>query len=147
MSIESRPTAEPSIGELMGQLSTQTSRLVRDEMRLAQKEFQEAAKHAGIGAGLVQCGRSAGVLRVRGPRGPRSDASIDDIQADIERTRQELSETVGTLSEKLDVKKQTQQKAAELREKATPAVPIGVFVAVADADHSATEQVGATVLM
>lgn len=52
MSIESRPTAEPSIGELMGQLSTQTSRLVRDELRLAQKEFQEAAKHAGIGAGL-----------------------------------------------------------------------------------------------
>ncbi|MFV1363633.1 MULTISPECIES: phage holin family protein [Mycolicibacterium] len=52
MAVESRPTADASIGELMGQLSTQTSRLVRDEMRLAQKEFQESAKHAGIGAGL-----------------------------------------------------------------------------------------------
>ncbi|MCV7222560.1 phage holin family protein [Mycolicibacterium elephantis] len=52
MAVESRPTADASIGELMGQLSRQTSRLVRDEMRLAQKEFQESAKHAGIGAGL-----------------------------------------------------------------------------------------------
>lgn len=52
MSLEYKPTADASIGELMGQLSAQTSRLVRDEMRLAQKEFQESAKHAGIGAGL-----------------------------------------------------------------------------------------------
>lgn len=64
------------------------------------------------------------------PPEPGPDASIGDIQADIERTRQELSATVGTLSEKLDVKKQTQQKATELREKATPAVPIAVLVAV-----------------
>jgi Flp pilus assembly protein TadB len=52
MSIESKPAANASIGELMNQLSSQTSRLIRDEMRLAQKEFQESAKHAGIGAGL-----------------------------------------------------------------------------------------------
>ncbi|MGV0645075.1 phage holin family protein [Mycolicibacterium sp. XJ879] len=52
MAVESKPSADASIGELMGQLSTQTSRLIRDEMRLAQKEFQESAKHAGIGAGL-----------------------------------------------------------------------------------------------
>lgn len=52
MTVESRHTADASIGELMSQLSAQTSRLIRDEMRLAQKEFQESAKHAGIGAGL-----------------------------------------------------------------------------------------------
>jgi Flp pilus assembly protein TadB len=52
MSVEPKPAADASIGELMRQLSAQTSRLVRDEMRLAQKEFQESAKHAGIGAGL-----------------------------------------------------------------------------------------------
>jgi Flp pilus assembly protein TadB len=52
MSVESKRPTDPSIGELMGQLSAQTTRLVRDEMRLAQKEFQESAKHAGIGAGL-----------------------------------------------------------------------------------------------
>jgi Flp pilus assembly protein TadB len=52
MSLESRPATDSSVGELMSQLSSQTSRLIRDEMRLAQKEFQESAKHAGIGAGL-----------------------------------------------------------------------------------------------
>jgi len=52
MSVESKHTADPTIGELMGQLSSQVSRLIRDEMRLAEKEFQESAKHAGIGAGL-----------------------------------------------------------------------------------------------
>jgi Flp pilus assembly protein TadB len=52
MSLESKPAADASIGELMSQLSSQTSRLIRDEMRLAQKEFQESAKHAGLGAGL-----------------------------------------------------------------------------------------------
>jgi Flp pilus assembly protein TadB len=53
MSVESKPAADASIGELMSQLSAQTSRLVRDEMRLAQKELQQSAKHAGIGAGLI----------------------------------------------------------------------------------------------
>ncbi|WP_422747833.1 phage holin family protein [Mycobacterium sp. WMMD1722] len=53
MSLESKPTTDASVGELMGQLSAQTSRLVRDELRLAQKEFQESARHAGIGAGLL----------------------------------------------------------------------------------------------
>jgi Flp pilus assembly protein TadB len=52
MSVESKPVADASIGELMSQLSSQVSRLIRDEMRLAQKEFQQAAKHAGVGAGL-----------------------------------------------------------------------------------------------
>jgi hypothetical protein len=52
MTVEHKPGADASIGELMSQLSSQTSRLVRDEMRMAQKEFQESAKHAGIGAGL-----------------------------------------------------------------------------------------------
>jgi Flp pilus assembly protein TadB len=51
MTVQSRPDA--SIGELLGQLSEQTGRLVRDELRLAQKEFQQSARHAGIGAGLI----------------------------------------------------------------------------------------------
>ena len=63
MSVESKPAADASIGELMGQLSTQTSRLVRDEMRLAQKELQQSVKHAGIGAGLIS---AAGLLAVSG---------------------------------------------------------------------------------
>ncbi|MCV7420906.1 phage holin family protein [Mycobacterium yunnanensis] len=57
------PTESASTGELITQLATQTSRLVRDEMRLAQKEFQESAKRAGVGAGLFSI---AGVFAVFG---------------------------------------------------------------------------------
>jgi hypothetical protein len=53
MTVESKPAADASIGQLMSDLSAQTSRLVRDELRLAQKEFQESAKHAGIAAGVA----------------------------------------------------------------------------------------------
>jgi Flp pilus assembly protein TadB len=63
MTVEPKSAADAPIGELMSQLSAQTSRLVRDEIRLAQKEFQESAKHAGIGAGLISV---AGVLSVLG---------------------------------------------------------------------------------
>lgn len=44
--------AQPSTGELVSQLSEQTSRLIRDELRLAQLELQAKGKRAGIGAGL-----------------------------------------------------------------------------------------------
>ena len=63
MNPEPKPVADASLGQLMSELSSQTSRLVRDEMRLAQKEFQESAKHAGIGAGLLSV---AGLLAVFG---------------------------------------------------------------------------------
>ncbi|WP_123029504.1 phage holin family protein [Mycolicibacterium stellerae] len=63
MSVESKSAADASIGELISQLSAQTSRLVRDEMRLAQKELQQSVKHAGIGAGLLSV---AGLLAVLG---------------------------------------------------------------------------------
>jgi len=57
------PKTEASTGELLGQLSSQTSRLIRDELRLAQKEMQESARHAGVGAGLAG---AAGVFAVLG---------------------------------------------------------------------------------
>lgn len=63
MSVEPKSAADASIGELMSQLSAQTSRLVLDELRLAQKELQESAKHAGICAGLISV---AGLLSVLG---------------------------------------------------------------------------------
>jgi uncharacterized membrane protein YqjE len=43
---------EPSMGELVSQLSEQTSRLIRDELRLAQLELTAKGKRAGVGAGL-----------------------------------------------------------------------------------------------
>jgi len=36
----SSASAEPSLGQLIGQLSEQTSRLVRDELQLAQTELK-----------------------------------------------------------------------------------------------------------
>jgi hypothetical protein len=48
---------------------------------------------------------------------PGPDAGLDDIQADIERTRKELGETVGALSAKLDVKERAKDKAAETKER------------------------------
>jgi Flp pilus assembly protein TadB len=63
MSVQSTPQADPSIGDLVNQLSAQTSRLVRDEMKLAQSEFRDAAKHAGLGAGLLSV---AGLLSILG---------------------------------------------------------------------------------
>lgn len=63
MSTEAKPTSDASIGELMSQLSSQLSRLVRDEMQLAQKEIEQSAKRAGIGAGLFG---AAGILALLG---------------------------------------------------------------------------------
>jgi ADP-ribosylglycohydrolase len=50
---------------------------------------------------------------------PGPDAGIDDIQADIEHTRNELGETVEALSDKLDFKGRAQDKAAETKERIT----------------------------
>jgi uncharacterized membrane protein YqjE len=55
--------AEPSLGELVTQLTEQTSRLVRSEMQLAQAEMQEKAKNAGVGAGLFG---AAGIVALYG---------------------------------------------------------------------------------
>lgn len=59
----SSPAEEPSVGQLMTRLSEQTSRLVRDELQLAQAELKVTAKHAGLGAGLLG---GAGVFALYG---------------------------------------------------------------------------------
>ena len=43
---------ERSTGELVGQLTDQTKRLVQQEMELAKVELGEKAKKAGLGAGM-----------------------------------------------------------------------------------------------
>jgi hypothetical protein len=57
------PPNEASVGELMTRLSEQTSRLVRDELALAQVELKNTAQQAGKGAGLLS---GAGVLALYG---------------------------------------------------------------------------------
>jgi len=64
MTDEQSTTAQTmSTGELLGQLSEQTSRLVRDEMQLAKTEISDSVKHAGKGAGLFS---AAGILALFG---------------------------------------------------------------------------------
>ena len=55
--------AELPVGELIKRATAQTSRLVREELHLAQLEMQEKAKHAGIGLGLFS---GAGVVALFG---------------------------------------------------------------------------------
>ncbi len=62
---------------------------------------------------------------------PGADAGIDDIQADIDRTRRELGDTVEALSAKLDVKEQARQKAAVVKERTTPVVPLVAVALIA----------------
>ena len=47
-----RTDDDRSVGELVNQLSRQTSTLVRQELQLAQTELQEKGKRVGIGAGM-----------------------------------------------------------------------------------------------
>lgn len=46
------PEADKPLGELVQDLSRQTSTLIRQEMRLAQAELTEKGRHAGKGAGM-----------------------------------------------------------------------------------------------
>lgn len=55
--------AQASTGELIGQLTDQLSRLVREEVRLAQAEVTRKAKRLGVGAGLFG---GAGLVAVLG---------------------------------------------------------------------------------
>lgn len=58
---QTRP--DPSLVELVDQMTEQTTRLVRDEVSLAKAELQSSAKHVGIGAGLFG---GAGLFAVLG---------------------------------------------------------------------------------
>jgi hypothetical protein len=78
---------------------------------------------------------------------PGPDAGIDELQADIERTRHELGETVGALADKVNVPARVRESVADSRGAAIeqaqrvqhrltarprdPAVVIAVLVAVA----------------
>jgi MFS family permease len=54
---------DKSLGELVQDLSQQTSTLIRQEMRLAQAELSEKGRHAGKGAGMFG---GAGVVALYG---------------------------------------------------------------------------------
>jgi len=53
------PGADPTLGALVNQLTTQIPELIRSEIRLAQAEVTEKGKRAGIGIGMFS---AAGLL-------------------------------------------------------------------------------------
>lgn len=57
------PPSDASMGELVAKVSEHTSRLLRDELRLAQLEMTQKGKKFGFGAGLFG---GAGLLAVFG---------------------------------------------------------------------------------
>jgi uncharacterized membrane protein YqjE len=56
---DGRHAAEPSIGELVSEATTQLSNLVHSEIELAKLELRSSVKNAGVGAGFFG---AAGVL-------------------------------------------------------------------------------------
>jgi uncharacterized membrane protein YqjE len=58
-----RTDDDRSVGELVNQLSQQTSTLIRQELQLAQTELQEKGKRVGIGAGMFG---GAGIVALYG---------------------------------------------------------------------------------
>lgn len=58
--------SQPSTAELVKTASEQISRLVRDELRLAQAEIAQKGRHAGIGAGLFGAGGLVALYGVAG---------------------------------------------------------------------------------
>lgn len=77
---------------------------------------------------------------------PGPEAGIDELQADIDRTRRELGDTVSALAVKADVKARAKDKADSVKDAAVewvhavqatarrnPAADVGVLVAVAAA--------------
>jgi uncharacterized membrane protein YqjE len=53
---------EKSLGELVSQLSSETSTLIKQEMALARAELTEQGKRAGTGAGMLGGAGVAGLL-------------------------------------------------------------------------------------
>ncbi len=51
--------ADPTLGALVNQLTTQVPELIRSELRLAQSEIAESGKRAGLGIGMFS---AAGLL-------------------------------------------------------------------------------------
>ncbi|MEO9221713.1 MAG: DUF3618 domain-containing protein [Mycobacteriaceae bacterium] len=49
---------------------------------------------------------------------PGKDASVEEIEADIARTRENLGNTVDELTQKFDVKAQAQNKVQDIKERA-----------------------------
>ena len=53
---QKQPGTEPTVADLVDRMTEQTTRLVRDELRLARVEYTEKAKQGGTATGLFGAG-------------------------------------------------------------------------------------------
>lgn len=87
-------SAELSTVELVTQLTEQSTRLLRDEVRLAKAELSASAKHAGLGAGMF--GAAAVVAAIAALLGktkmaqatPVPEQTVQNIKADVAEVRE-----------------------------------------------------------
>src|SRR5919107_948925 len=136
-----RPEQEKPLGELVQDLSRQTSTLIRQEMRLAQAELAEKGRHAGKGAGMfggaglvalygVGALVTAAILGLATVLEPWIAAAAIGVgllllagilaltgKKELDEMGRELGDTVDALSHKADVKEQARQKKEEVRER------------------------------
>ena len=81
---------EQSIGDLLKQLSQETSTLVRQEMALARAELTEKGKRAGAGAGMLGGAGVAGLLALQGRNKvqeaapPVPEQTVETLKEDVE---------------------------------------------------------------
>ena len=73
----------------------------------------------GSDAARARTGRRGRQGRHRDREGTALMSTPEEIQADIERQREHLAQTVDQLGHKLDVKAQTKEKVADVRDRAT----------------------------
>lgn len=78
---------------------------------------------------------------------PGPDAGIEEIQNDIEQTRNELGDTVEALSAKMDVKQRTKDKAAETKEAVVDKVHAMQHATIDDGRVMVTAPVAAAALV
>jgi len=121
-------TQERSTAELVKELSEQVSVMVRDELKLAQLEMTRKGKRAGIGmqasAGAAPVSphrQGADTATAEGTAEPDAQPAEGEgpvteveLRQEIERTREQLGETVEQLAAKTDVKGRARAKATEL---------------------------------
>ena len=104
------PPMDRSLGELCSDLSQQTAELIRQEMRLAKAELSEKLSDVGRNAALIGTAAVCGLAAVM--------AVTAGIKHEIERTRVEMSQTIGEIQVRLSPDHLLQQAKDGVKEAA-----------------------------
>jgi Protein of unknown function (DUF3618) len=121
----SQPQTDEPIGAVVHRLSEQIPELVRSEIRLAQAELADA----GEGDRRRQAGRRSREgepLMVTQDSGHKPSPA--ELEADIQRQREQLADTVNELTEQVQVRARTTAKQAAVVAAVLAVVAVAVIV-------------------